>query len=79
MNNIFAANEDILCASHKMDRDVDLIKPSKVIGRLGGLVNGQILRHSAVIEATELWECSENDEVLRLVQSMCFMYVIKIT
>ena len=43
VNNIFAANEDIFAARHKMHRNVDLVKPSKVIRRLGGLVNSQIL------------------------------------
>lgn len=43
VNNIFAANEDIFAARHKMHWNVDLVKPSKVIRRLGALVNSQIL------------------------------------
>jgi hypothetical protein len=39
MDDIFAANENIFSACHKMHWNVDLVKPRKVIGRCRGLVH----------------------------------------
>jgi len=57
VDNVFAANENIFSACHKMHRNVDLVKPRKVIGRSRGLVHSYIFSDRAIIKATELSEC----------------------
>jgi hypothetical protein len=62
MDDIFAANENIFSACHKMHRNVDLIKPRKVIGRCRGLVHSYILSDRSIIKATELSEGGQSDK-----------------